>query len=193
MIIRNFPKASVYFSLVSLSVLALCSCSSEDIDLDSLVEETNSRVINANQNTVAESSSAASSSAESQQATVTNEIVRSTQFFGQNGNLYKPVSDADSIGAGNLVVLFSSSFTRQFESCDIVAADGTRRGLTCIDDQPFTQIPFSCFSNGNRQTWRANFRCEDVGAILVTCLDFNQEITFTVPDGQQGSVCSRFG
>lgn len=178
--------------LLTLGIFSLSACSSDDVSLDSLVQETNSRIIAANQNTVSQASSIGTN-AESSQASVSNPLVSSTQFFGRNGNIYKPVSDTDASGDGNLVVLFSSSFTRQFESCNIVMADGSTRGLTCINDQPWTQIPFSCFSNGNRQTWRADFRCSAVGAVLVRCLDFNQEITFTVPDGQQGNVCSRVG
>lgn len=123
----------------------------------------------------------------------TGAITRSTEFFGNNGNLWKPVADETSVGAGNLVVLFSSSFRSQFDRCEVQRNDGTTAQLRCIDDQPFTQIPFSCFSNGNRQTWRADFRCGSAAAVSVTCFDANQEVTFTVPEGQRGNVCSRFG
>ncbi len=197
--IKNFlSHRALASSLLSIGILSLSACSSDDINLDSLAQETNSRVIAANSNTVSQNastniSSGTVSNPESSQASVSNPLVSSTQFFGRNGNVYKPVSDTDASGGGNLVVLFSSSFTRQFESCNIVMADGSTRGLSCINDQPWTQIPFSCFSNGNRQTWRADFKCSSVGSVLVRCLDFNQEITFTVPSGQQGNVCSRVG
>ena len=177
-------------SLLALTFIGLSSCGSDGLNLDtlsdSLAQETASQIFEANTNTVSES-------AEADLATVGNPLVTSTQLFGSGGNLYKPVSDADALGAGNLVVLFDSSFTNQFESCSIPLADGTTGNLSCIDDQPFTQIPFSCFSNGNRQTWRANFRCEAVGSVVVTCLDFNQEVIFTAPAGQTGAICSRFG
>ena len=121
-----------------------------------------------------------------------NPIV-STQFFGRDGNLYKPVSDPDASGGGNMVVLLSSQFTEQFDSCEIPVRSGRKAQLTCINDQPWTQIPFSCFSNGNRQTWRASFGCSEVAEITVTCYQFNQEVVFTLPDESKFRVCTRFG
>ncbi len=120
-------------------------------------------------------------------------LIVSTQFFGENGNIYKPQSDDKGAGQGNMVVLFSASFTTQFESCSIRKSNGEIAPLLCINDQPWTQIPFSCFSNGNRQTWRANFSCNEVGEVKVTCKDMNQEVVFTVPESARSFVCTRFG
>lgn len=122
-----------------------------------------------------------------------NPVAVSTEYFGSDGNLYKPVADAISSGAGNLVVLFSAKYSKQFERCETRLKDGSIAQLTCINNQPWTHIPYSCFANGNRQTWRANFTCWDVAEVSVTCYDFNQEITFTVPDEQKSQICSRFG
>lgn len=121
-----------------------------------------------------------------------NPVARSTEFFGQGGNLYKPASDPHGSGGGNLVVLLSSKYTRQFDRCTIRTHEGTR-DLACIDNQPWTQIPYSCFSNGDRQTWRADFKCGSVSSVSVTCYEAKQEITFTVPREVRGNVCQRFG
>ena len=115
------------------------------------------------------------------------------QLFGQNGNLYKPSADPKSSGAGNLVVLLGQQFTTRFNSCEIKLASGEVAQLLCIDNEDWTQVPFSCFSNGNRQTWRANFTCDKVAEVLVTCRDAMQEVVFTVPDELRGLVCNRFG
>ncbi|MCO6431967.1 MAG: hypothetical protein J5J00_14000 [Deltaproteobacteria bacterium] len=124
---------------------------------------------------------------------LTGNPIVSTQFFGESGNLYKPASDETSSGQGNLVVLLSSQFTTQFDSCEMRKANGEIAQLICINDQPWTHVPFSCFSNGGRQTWRANFRCNEAAEVRVVCRDLNQEVTFTVPDAALGHVCTRFG
>lgn len=113
--------------------------------------------------------------------------------FGVDGNLYKPESDEASSGNGNLVILLGQKYTQQMETCSIPLRDGSTGVLICIDDQPWTQTPFSCFSNMNRQTWRAAFRCEEVGEIVVTCFIGEQEYRFTPPGGQVGNICTRFG
>ena len=136
--------------------------------------------------------SACGSSSSGGEGETDNPIVN-TQFFGQNGNLYKPSADGHSSGAGNLVVLFDSSFTTRFDSCEIKLATGEVAQLLCIDYEEWTQTPFSCFSNGNRQTWRANFTCDKAGEVLVTCRDAMQEVVFTVPEEVRGHVCTRFG
>ena len=120
-------------------------------------------------------------------------MTRVTDFFGSDGNLYKPVADEDSVGSGNLVILLSSSYTEQFDSCTIQTITGETAELFCLDDAPFTQIPFSCFSNGDRQTWRANFTCDQVATIDVICRSSTQEVRFTVPETQMAQVCTRFG
>ena len=120
-------------------------------------------------------------------------IARSTEVFGQDGNLYKPRADGHSSGAGNLVVLLGAKFTTQFDSCEIMLNTGEIAQLICINNEEWTQVPFSCFSNGNRQTWRANFTCDAVGEVRVVCRDATREVTFVAPDPFIGSVCSRFG
>lgn len=127
------------------------------------------------------------------EAPVEENPITDIQFFGQNGNLYKPRGDDHGAGGGNLVVLLSSQYTVEFERCEIRLRSGQVAQLRCINDQPWTQIPYSCFSNGNRQTWRADFKCSDVAEVSVTCREEKQEIVFTVPERQRGQVCSRFG
>ncbi|MCB9030524.1 MAG: hypothetical protein H6619_05685 [Deltaproteobacteria bacterium] len=121
------------------------------------------------------------------------EKVVTRDYFGTDGNLYKPVSDLTASGAGNMVVLFSAKYTEQFDSCRVSKDDGTTADLICINDQEWTHIPFSCFANGNRQTWRANFKCSSVGEVVVTCLLGTDEYVFEAPNGQTGNVCTRFG
>ncbi|MCB0319750.1 MAG: hypothetical protein KDD60_02420 [Bdellovibrionales bacterium] len=122
-----------------------------------------------------------------------NPIAQRSEIFGQDGNLWKPRSDDHASGAGNLVVLLSSKYRTQFETCEVELSNGERRDLTCVNDQPWTHIPYSCFSNGARQTWRANFQCHQAKSVRVVCRDALQEVTFKAPTGQQSQVCSRFG
>ena len=124
---------------------------------------------------------------------IANPVATRTEIFGENGNLYKPRSADDSAGTGNMVVLLNPVFTKQFDSCEIRKSNGETGQLICINDQPWTHVPYSCFSNGNRQTWRANFPCEEVAEVKVICKDFHQEVTFTVPDSVKNSICTRFG
>jgi len=120
-------------------------------------------------------------------------VISKTQFFGQEGNLYKPKGDPLASGAGNMVVLLSSKFTTQFDSCEIKKKSGETAQLTCLNSVPWTQTPFSCFSNGNRQTWRANFKCSDVAEIKVVCQDSMQEVTFTLEnEAARTNVCGRY-
>ena len=115
------------------------------------------------------------------------------ETFGRDGNLWKPRSEESDSGGGNLVVLLTSRYTTRFDTCQVRMNDGTTADLFCNDQVPWTEIPFSCFSNGNRQTWRANFRCESAAEVRVVCRDANQEITFEAPEGGLGSICNRFG
>lgn len=125
--------------------------------------------------------------------TISDNPIKSTQFFGTNGNLWKPAGDDHGAGAGNLVVLLSAEFTEQFDSCEIVKNTGEISQLRCINDQPWTHIPYSCFSNGDRQTWRADFPCGEAAQVRVTCREEKQEVTFTVGDENLGNLCTRFG
>lgn len=120
-------------------------------------------------------------------------LVRIIEFFGTDGNLYKPFGDPTASGAGNMVVLLSSKYIQRFDTCEIPTVDGGIAQLTCLDTVPWTHIPYSCFSNGNRQTWRSNFSCHNVAEIEVTCRDATREVIFTVPDQLKQSVCQRFG
>lgn len=115
-----------------------------------------------------------------------------THYFGQNGNLWKPAGDEHGGSPGNLVVLFSAQFNNQFDSCQVTLVDGSTAQLICINDQPWTQVPYSCFTNGDRQTWRATFGCSHVAEVKVICHIGTAEYIFTVPDTYLGSVCSRF-
>lgn len=121
-----------------------------------------------------------------------NPIAKSTETFGVDGNLWKPKGDPHGSSAGNLVVLLSSKFRREFSSCEVPLKSGGMGKLVC-PKTAFSDIPYSCFTNGNRQTWRANFKCSDAAQVKVVCRDPNQEVTFTVPEGQRGWVCNRFG
>lgn len=116
-----------------------------------------------------------------------------TEIFGRDGNLYKPFSDDHGAGGGNLVVLMSSRYTKRFETCEIPLKDGTTAQLTCIDNQPWTHTPYSCFANGDRQHWRASFRCSSVAQIRVRCRLAGKTYIFTVDEGSRGNVCTRYG
>lgn len=118
-------------------------------------------------------------------------IAKSTQIFGQTGNLWKPSGDGHGGSPGNLVILLSSQFTTQFDNCEVKTKDGQTAQLLCINDQAWTQIPYSCFTNGNRQTWRANFKCSNAAEVTVVCRDTTQEVTFTVDAARRNQVCSR--
>ena len=129
-----------------------------------------------------------------EQQAIEETIVRAIEeIFGTEGHLWKPRADDISSGAGNLVVLLGTEFTTRFDTCKVPLNDGTMADLVCIDDQPWTQTPFSCFSNGNRQTWRANFTCDQAARVEVVCQDSEKQVVFTVGDGALGAVCSRFG
>ncbi len=119
-------------------------------------------------------------------------IERSTDRFGERGNLWKPRADEHSPAPGNLVVLLSAEYSAQFDSCEVTLRNGMVAQLICINDQPWTQTPFSCFSNGNRQTWRGMFKCSEVADVKVTCRSSAREVVFSVPDPNRSQVCSRF-
>lgn len=126
-------------------------------------------------------------------APVVEEPAPERHYFGQNGNLWKPSGDDHGAGGGNLVVLFSSQFSEQFDSCEVATVSGEVAQLRCINDQPWTQIPYSCFSNGNRQTWRANFKCSHAADVFVTCYRDGRPTEFAAPDQWRNNVCSRIG
>lgn len=123
----------------------------------------------------------------------TNPIVNGVQYFGNDGNLWKPEGDGGGpLYSGNVVVLFSSKFKKQFNECVANLKNGQSYNLTCVDDQPWTQTPYSCFSNGNRQTWRAKLSCDKFRNATITCKDSNQEITFKAKNNNR-RACNRHG
>ena len=157
-----------------LSTLLLISCGSDSSSNEGTDEGTPTE----------EQASSSSSSASADYQTF-------TYYFGQNGNLYKPAGDSHGGSPGNLVVLFSSAFSEQFDSCETVLNTGETAQLICINNQPWTQIPYSCFTNGNRQTWRANFKCSSVAEVKITCYKDSAQYVFTLPAGATNQVCSR--
>lgn len=122
-----------------------------------------------------------------------NPILES-QTIGSNGNLYKPVAEGGGPAySGNPVFLASSIFTTRFDTCSIKDKSGKEINLTCIDNQPWTGIPYSCFANGNRQHWRFPINCKNVGKVQVTCRDRCQEVKFSVSKSDKDKTCERFG
>lgn len=120
-----------------------------------------------------------------------------TDYFGQDGNLWKPAGDDHGAGPGNLVVLAGGKYSTAFDSCTVKKTDGTTVPLTCIDNAPWTHIPFSCFGNpingADRQHWRADFRCGSAAAVEVICHLGLDTYIFLAPNGRVGEVCTRFG
>ncbi|MCC6931773.1 MAG: hypothetical protein IT292_00755 [Deltaproteobacteria bacterium] len=115
-----------------------------------------------------------------------------THYFGQNGNLWKPAGDPHGGSPGNLVVLFSSQFQNQFDRCEVTLNTGEVSQLICINDQPWTQVPYSCFTNGDRQTWRASAKCSSMAEVKATCYSGVTQYVFTVVEANRHAVCSRF-
>ena len=176
-----------FIILLSFVIMA-CGGSSKGSDNNSSTTETSTA-----STSTADTTSTTTETTATEEVEISNNPIVTTQFFGEGGNLYKPSSDPHGAGQGNMVVLLDASFTEEFDSCEIKLNTGETRQLTCINDQPWTQIPFSCFSNGNRQTWRADFKCGSVAEVKVTCREEKQEVIFTVPEAQRGNICTRFG
>lgn len=133
-----------------------------------------------------------------EEPTCPNPIASEPQIFGQNGSIYKPSGDPEASGAGKVVVLLDPAFSSQFDECKIKTGSNTYESLTCINDAPWTQVPFSCFSNpvagrGLRQTWRSGLACEDIHRVEVICTDSCQSVTFKAPQGSLRKVCERLG
>lgn len=66
----------------------------------------------------------------------------------QDGDLYKPVSEADK----NVVVLLSSNFKKDFKSCKLETLGGTFEKL---------RLNNPARTNGNRQTFRSAMQCKN--------------------------------
>ena len=91
---------------------------------------------------------------------------------GANGFLWKPESDSGNA----LVILLPSKFVSEFESVEVIRANGERE-----------QLRFTGFSNGDRQTWRgqlAGKKYQDRG--LITASEFKQICTWKLA-GKGGS------
>lgn len=118
-------------------------------------------------------------------------------YFGRDGNLWKPAGDDHGAGPGNLVILAGGKYSEQFDTCSVKKTDGTTVPLTCINNVPWTHIPYSCFGNPiggkDRQHWRADFRCGSAAAVEVICHLGLDTYVFQAPDGRLGEVCTRFG
>jgi len=174
-------------ALLILAFLVACDDSNSSIGVESAADESS---------TGSESGSSlqfSNTDYEDDGLISSNPIPTRTETFGVDGNLYKPVADDHGAGAGNLVVLLGSKFTEAFDSCEVTLNTGEVRQLVCIDDQPWTHIPYSCFANGDRQHWRADFKCSAMSEVKVTCREEKQEVVFTAPAGRGHELCSRFG
>lgn len=115
------------------------------------------------------------------------------QFFGQNGNLWKPEAEPKSSTAGLLVVLLGREHTNRFNRCRIEKVDGSVADLDCNDRVEWSHVPFSCVANGGREHWRALFTCEDAALVRVICTNPTEELTVEAAGVGLGAVCSRHG
>lgn len=116
-----------------------------------------------------------------------------TQFFGQNGNLWKPEAEPKSSTAGLLVVLLGPEHTDRFDNCRVEKIDGSVEDLDCNDRVEWSHIPFSCVANGGREHWRALFKCEEAAVARVICTNATEEYTFEAAGAGLGAVCARHG
>jgi hypothetical protein len=120
-----------------------------------------------------------------------------TENFGVDGNLWKPSGDDHGSSPGAVVVIIGPRYQKQFDSCEVKLRDGTTKQLTCVNNVPWTHTPYSCFANpsngGERQHWRSFTSCHDMAEVKATCYLDGQEFVFQAPEGQVGSVCTRFG
>ena len=121
--------------------------------------------------------------------TKSNPLCNEVEDF-ENGTLYKPVADGGgSTYSGNPVFLISNKFERQFARCEVELKDGRLEALDCVDNVPWTQTPFSCFSNGNRQTWRLKLPASRIkNKAKITCYEKNQACTWQLG----GSATNRY-
>lgn len=105
----------------------------------------------------------------------TNPKCNSIQPFS-NGTVWKPLAEGGGAQySGNPVLLIDKSFVLQFKSCVIESKNSNSIPLTCLDSVQWTQTPFSCFSNGDRQTWRLDVQATAIkNKALITCIDDNQ-------------------
>lgn len=108
-----------------------------------------------------------------------NPLCEGVQDF-TDGTLWKPVSDGGGPEfSGNPVFLISNKFEKQFEKCAVELKDGTMHELRCIDNAPWTHTPFSCFSNGERQTWRVGVAAKSVKRdAKIYCEELTQTCVF---------------
>ncbi len=125
--------------------------------------------------------------------TDSSQLTQVTQYFGQNGNLWKPEAEPKSSTAGLLVVLLGPEHTGRFDDCRVEKVDGTVEFLDCNDRVEWSHIPYSCVANGGREHWRATFKCEEAAVARAICRNQSEEFTFEAAGVGLGSVCSRHG
>ncbi len=181
---KNLTKI-LFIAILSFTIISLTACGSGSDD-NSFADGNNSN------NGESGNESGSEGTGNSDQSN-TGDITFAREIFGNDGNLWKPKSEEADAGGGNLVVLLNSRYTTRFDTCEVLRSTGEISQLDCNDRAPWTEEPFSCFSNGRRQTWRASFRCQSAAEIRVICRSSTQEVTFTVDDNNLGRVCERFG
>lgn len=127
------------------------------------------------------------------QSVETQAIKTTKQFFGENGNLWKPAAEEKSSTAGLLVVLLGPEHTGRFDSCEIERTNGEFEQLDCNDRVPWSHEPYSCVANGGREHWRATFRCDQSAQVRIVCSNFSEEVTFEARGPAILAVCDRHG
>lgn len=112
---------------------------------------------------------------------INNEPIPTTYYesFNDGGNLWKPMSDTE----GTVVVLLDAKHSEPFDECRI---DGTKLDCRKWSDSAKKWLP-TCFTNGNRQTFRHNKTCDLVTEKVVTCKLGRDTYIFTGATG----VCER--
>lgn len=116
-----------------------------------------------------------------------NPLVVKKQIFGENGNLWKPVSDT----TGNMVVVLDPKWVKLFTySCKAKLKNGKSDTLSCGG-------PRACFANPingkDRMHLRGSFKCREYAKVEVVCEEEKQTVIFTVKEADVNKVCNRFG
>jgi hypothetical protein len=116
-----------------------------------------------------------------------NPLVGTTQYFGENGNLWKPVSDT----TGNMVIVLDPKWVKLFTyGCKVKLKNGKKDTLFCNEQ-------FKCYGNPyqgkDRMHLRGNFKCSEYDKIEVFCEEEKQTVLFSVKPKDLNKVCNRFG
>lgn len=119
-------------------------------------------------------------------AVTENPILGEQTFLdGNEGNLWKPVSDSTSNTGGNLVVTLTNKIKKEFsEGCFVETKSGKQERLFCGGH-------LVCFANPDRLTLRSNIKCGEAKEVKVTCREAKQTVIFTVPKAKRNQVCQR--